>query len=84
MIVVGADVVGSTASNRLFLVILALIQKQPPTGVADVGEFVEIKDELERSMHLFEDEVINIQVETQGVDDGCMEVGVSHISDEVG
>ncbi len=57
----------------------------PSTGVAGVGEFVERGVEPRRSISFFMERSIGgTSAKTQGRQDGLMEVGVSHSSDEAG
>jgi hypothetical protein len=41
-VVVGADVIGRIAGNSELMVILTTIHQETPTGVAGVGEYIEI------------------------------------------
>ena len=72
-----------TVSNRCAVVNLAIYQSASPTGVSDVGEFVEIcGGTQEILMFLHGSSIGSSSAKTQGCQDEYEEVGVSHSSCE--
>jgi hypothetical protein len=80
---VEADSLDHLASTKCLKANLATCRQTLTTGVAGVGEFVEIGVEPRRSIRFFKDGVFLSQVpKHKALGDDLMEIGASHSSDE--